>query len=574
MTYQAPVQTILLAMRTAGRLGSAIYADLHQDDAAAILEEAGRFAAAKIAPLNRVGDTQGASLSGGRVRTPDGWKEAYHDWRAAGWSALSGSKEYGGQGLPMIMASACTEVWNAASIGFAVNMLLTTGAIEAINAHASEELKSRYLPNMISGVWTGTMNLTEPQSGSDLSGLRCRAERAGDGTYRISGSKIFITYGEHDWAENIIHLVLARLPDAPAGTRGISLFLVPKVLPGGDMNDLRCHSIEHKLGLRGSPTCTMVYGDRNGAVGWLIGEENRGLNCMFTMMNNARLLVGVQGVGLADRATQAAFAFAQERRQGRALGIKDGQSCIVEHPDVRRMLLEMQSKTLAARLLCMATASAIDESARGTDDSAKDEAQARASLLTPLAKSYATDIATEVASLGVQVHGGMGYIEETGVAQFYRDARILPIYEGTNGIQAIDLVTRKLQLRDGAVLRDELARCETSVARWRDHLGPNDLQGSFLRAIQGVLQAANWIGSSAPETALAAAHPFQRALAAVVAAGYMVDALVESQNRTMQHHISACCSYFIAAEVAHVAAVREELETKAAAIAGFQTTTA
>ena len=574
MTYQAPVQTILLAMRTAGRLGSAIYADLHQDDAAAILEEAGRFAAAKIAPLNRVGDTQGASLSGGRVRTPDGWKEAYHDWRAAGWSALSGSKEYGGQGLPMIMASACTEVWNAASIGFAVNMLLTTGAIEAINAHASEELKSRYLPNMISGVWTGTMNLTEPQSGSDLSGLRCRAERAGDGTYRISGSKIFITYGEHDWAENIIHLVLARLPDAPAGTRGISLFLVPKVLPGGDMNDLRCHSIEHKLGLRGSPTCTMVYGDRNGAVGWLIGEENRGLNCMFTMMNNARLLVGVQGVGLADRATQAAFAFAQERRQGRALGIKDGQSCIVEHPDVRRMLLEMQSKTLAARLLCMATASAIDESTRGTDDSAKDKAQARASLLTPLAKSYATDIATEVASLGVQVHGGMGYIEETGVAQFYRDARILPIYEGTNGIQAIDLVTRKLQLRDGAVLRDELARCETSVARWRDHLGPNDLQGSFLRAIQGVLQAANWIGSSAPETALAAAHPFQRALAAVVAAGYMVDALVESQNRTMQHHISACCSYFIAAEVAHVAAVREELETKAAAIAGFQTTTA
>ena len=343
-------------------------------------------------------------------------------------------------------------------MAFGVGPMLTMGAIDALNAHGSDALKRAYLAKMISGEWTGTMQLTEPQAGSDVGALRTRTEPAGDGTYRITGQKIFITYGEHDLTDNIIHFVLARLPDAPPGTRGISLFLVPKFLLNADgspgqRNDVRAHSIEHKLGIHGSPTCTMVFGDNGGATGYLIGTENAGMACMFTMMNRARLAVGLQGVGIADRATQQAIAYARERRQGSVPGMPAKESApIIAHPDVKRMLMTMRALTQAARSICYATAMVLDRAERGTDKAAQKAAHARASLLTPLAKAFSSDIGVEVASLGVQVHGGMGFVEETGVAQFYRDARIAPIYEGTNGIQAIDLVTRKLPLDGGAVV--------------------------------------------------------------------------------------------------------------------------
>jgi len=333
----------------------------------------------------------------------------------------------------------------------------------------ADALKETYLTRMIAGEWTGTMNLTEPGAGSDLAQIRTRAERAGDGSYRITGSKIFITYGEHDLTENILHLVLARRPRAPAGTRGISLFLVPKFLVNADgslgaRNDVRCHSIEHKMGIHASPTCTMVFGDNGGAVGYLVGEENRGLACMFTMMNNARLNVGLQGVAIAERAYQQALAYAQERKQGKAIGsTAAGPEAIIAHPDVKRMLLDMRTKTAAARALCYATAGALDRAERLTDPAAKKAAHEEASLLTPIAKAFSTDIGIEVASTGVQIHGGMGFIEETGAAQHLRDARIAAIYEGTNGIQAIDLVTRKLPLADGETVKDVIHACRTAA---------------------------------------------------------------------------------------------------------------
>ena len=350
---------------------------------------------------------------------PPGWKEAYTAWAQGGWNGLAAPEEWGGQGLPHALNSACLEMWNSASMAFGIGPVLTIGAIEALDKHGSAALKQKYLQKLTTGEWMGTMQLTEPQAGSDVGALRSKAERNTDGSYRITGSKIFITYGEHDLTDNIIHFVLARLPDAPPGTKGISLFLVPKFFVNedgslGTRNDVRCHSIEHKLGIHGSPTCTMVYGDKGGATGWLIGEENRGLNCMFTMMNNARLAVGLQGVGIAERATQAAMAYARDRKQGRAGA--NGSSPIIAHPDVRRMLLTMRALTHAARAICYATGTAIDRAHRAKDDVARKAADQRASLLTPVAKAFSTDIGTEVASLGVQVHGGMGFIEETGAA--------------------------------------------------------------------------------------------------------------------------------------------------------------
>src|ERR671921_3041927 len=399
MTYRAPVPDIVFTMRHVAGLDRAIadgvYGDLSADLAETILEEAGRFANDVLAPLNRVGDVHGSRLENGLVTTPPGWKEAYNAWAEAGWNALPGSVDYGGQGLPTLLNSACIEMWNSAALAFGLCPLLTIGAIEALTAHASDELKDRYLAKMISGEWTATMNLTEPQAGSDLNAVRAKAERAGDGSYRITGSKIFITYGEHDLTDNIVHLVLARLPDAPPGTRGISLFLVPKILPDGTRNDVRCHSIEEKLGIHASPTCTMVFGDNGGATGFLVGQENRGLNCMFTMMNNARLAVGLQGVAVAERATQQALAYARERKQF---------GPIINHPDVRRMLLTMRAQTRAARAICYATAVAIDRAHRLKGDDAK-AAHELASLLTPVAKAFSTDPGVEIASLGIQVHG-------------------------------------------------------------------------------------------------------------------------------------------------------------------------
>lgn len=466
MTYRAPVEDLAFTMRHVAGLEESIaeglYPDLSVELVEQVLEEAGRFASERIAPLNAPADRTGAHFADGQVTTAPGWREVYRAWAEAGWNALPCDPEWGGQGLPTLVQTACVEFWNASCMSFALGPLLTAGAVEALTAHASEDLKRRYLEKLVSGEWMGTMNLTEPQAGSDLNAVRTRAERAGDGTYRITGSKIFITYGEHDLTDNIVHLVLARLPDAPPGTRGISLFLVPKFIVNDDgslgaRNDVRCHSIEHKLGIHASPTCTMVYGDAGGAVGWLVGEENRGLACMFTMMNNARLAVGAQGVAIADRAYQQALSYARERRQGRAPGAGEGMSPIADHPDVQRMLLTMKATTHAARGICLMTAAAIDRSRLAPDAEARRKAHEFASLLTPVAKAFSTDIGCEVASLGVQVHGGMGFIEETGAAQHLRDARIAPIYEGTNGIQAIDLVMRKLPLADGTTVRGAIA---------------------------------------------------------------------------------------------------------------------
>jgi acyl-CoA dehydrogenase len=528
MVFRAPVGDLAFTLKHAAgfkrALEEGVYGDLTEDVVDAVLEEAGRVATDVIAPLNRVGDTRPPVLANGVITMPPGWKEAYTSWAEAGWNGLAGPTEFGGQALPYALNAACVEMWNAGSMAFGVGPLLTAGAIEALAAHGTDELKRRYLSKLVSGEWMGTMQLTEPQSGSDLSGLRTRAERVGDGTYRITGQKIFITYGEHDLTENIVHFVLARLPDAPAGTRGISLFLVPKFMVGADRrigarNDVRCQSIEHKLGIHGSPTCTMVYGDGGGATGFLVGEENRGLACMFTMMNSARLGVGLQGVAVAERATQQALGFARERRQGQAPRAGEaGMSPIIEHPDVRRMLLWMRSQTRAARAICYQTAVAIDRSHRDPSEAQRQAMHERASLLTPVAKAYSTDVGIKVASLGIQVHGGMGYVEETGAAQHLRDARITAIYEGTNGIQAIDLVTRKLPMSGGAALRALVCELRSTVAAVRSS---NDLAFGatafrLAEAVESLDRASTWLAGELgprPQAALAGAAPYVRLFA-------------------------------------------------------------
>jgi len=533
MTYRAPVADIAFTLKHSAGLRRALddglYDDLTEDVVDAVLEEAGKFASTVIAPLNAVGDRHGTPLRDGKVIMPPGWKEAYTAWAQGGWNGLSGPTAWGGQGLPQALNAACIEMWNCASMAFGIGPVLTMGAIEALDRHGADALKQKYLEKLTTGEWMGTMQLTEPQAGSDVGALRTRAERAGDGSYRITGSKIFITYGEHDLTDNIIHFVLARLPDAPPGTKGISLFLVPKFFVNddgslGERNDVRCHSIEHKLGIHGSPTCTMVYGDKGGAVGWLIGEENRGLNCMFTMMNNARLAVGLQGVAIAERATQAATAYAQDRKQGRAGA--NASAPIIAHPDVKRMLLTMRALTRAARAICYATGAAIDRAHHAKDDTARKAADQRASLLTPVAKAFSTDVGMEVASLGVQVHGGMGFIEETGAAQHYRDARIAPIYEGTNGIQAIDLVARKLPMAGGAVVRsyfDELRRTVAHVKAANDPaFGTTGARLSD--AVESLDRATTWLLGKldgSPDAALAGATPYLR-LFASAAGGCML----------------------------------------------------
>ncbi|MEJ5902551.1 acyl-CoA dehydrogenase [Ochrobactrum teleogrylli] len=468
MTYLAPVNDILFTLNAIGGLNdtidSGLYGETDIELVTAVVKEAGRFASERIAPINREGDLIGARLEGARVIMPPAFKEVYQSWAKAGWNALPCAPKWGGQGLPSLVQAACTEIWNSASMAFALGPLLTAGAVEAIAAHGSPDLQARYLEKLVSGSWMGTMNLTEPQAGSDLSGMRSSAVRQDDGAYRIKGQKIFITYGEHDLTENIVHLVLARLPDAPPGTRGISLFLVPKFLPDGTRNDVYCGGIEQKLGIHASPTCTMIFGDGPGAIGWLVGEENRGLNCMFTMMNNARLAMGLQGVGVAERAYQQALGYARERHQGRTVR-GAGPAAIIEHPDVKRMLLTMKSKIHAARGICYLTAAAIDRARLVTDADERRAAEERASLLTPVAKAYGSDIGCEVASLGVQIHGGTGFVEETGAAQHMRDARIAPIYEGTNGIQAIDLVMRKLSVSNGESVRYLIAEIATTAER-------------------------------------------------------------------------------------------------------------
>jgi acyl-CoA dehydrogenase len=529
MTYRAPINDMLLALHHGAGLRAAVkaghYGDFDSDIAAAVLEEAGRFAGDVLAPLNRIGDQNGIKLENGQVTTAPGWPDAYRRWTEAGWNAVSGSEAFGGQGLPLAINAACTEIWSASNMAFGLCPLLTLSAIEALDAHGSEELKKIYLEKLISGAWTGTMQLTEPQAGSDVGALRTRAERAADGSYRISGTKIFITYGDHDMTDNIVHFVLARLPDAPAGTRGISLFLVPKFLVNADgslgaRNDIYPSGIEHKLGIHASPTCTMTMGDKGGALGYLIGEENRGMLCMFTMMNQARLSVGLEGVGIADRAYQQALAFAQERRQGRAVGTADGSAGggmdpIIVHPDIKRMLMQMRALTAAARTICYATAVALDISMRAADSRTRTAAAARGALLTPIAKAFSSDIGNEVTALGVQVHGGMGFIEETGAAQHYRDARITTIYEGTNGIQSIDLVTRKLAANGGAAVWTLLGELTEIVIRVETSNDPAfGTTGAKLReALQALDRTSRWLlerVTSAPNEALAGATPYLR----------------------------------------------------------------
>lgn len=442
--YTPPISSHLICLTKLCDIEDALSAsDLDMGTVEAILEEASKLARDVLAPLNQVGDNEGCVLKDGAVSTPKGFKEAYAQYRDSGWNSVPFDPDFGGQGLPWSVAFCIQEMWQGANMSFGLCPLLNQGAVDALHAHGSEAQKAYYLPKLISGEWTGTMNLTEPQAGSDLAAIKAQAVPDGD-AYKITGQKIFITYGEHDFTDNIIHLVLARLLDAPEGVKGISLFVVPKFLEDGSRNDVICTGIEHKLGIHASPTCTMQFGDKGGATGWLVGEAHAGLKYMFTMMNNARLSVGLQGVAIAERATQAAETYARERVQGRSFDSED-RVTIIHHPDVKRMVDEMKAMTLAGRAMTLYAAGYLDK-ARSGDATA----QTAVDLLVPIVKAWCTDMAVHVASMGVQVHGGMGFIEETGAAQFYRDARILPVYEGTNGIQAGDLVFRKI-LRDQGV---------------------------------------------------------------------------------------------------------------------------
>ncbi|MCA0276078.1 MAG: acyl-CoA dehydrogenase [Proteobacteria bacterium] len=582
--YRAPVEEIAFALKHVAGLKAALdagrFGDLGEDLVDAILGEAGRFASEEVAPLYEIGDKVGAKLKDAAVTMPPGWKDVYKHWAEGGWNGLNGPEEYGGQGLPTMLGVAALEMWNSASMAFGIGPTLTMGAIEALEKHASEELKALYLAKIISGEWMGTMNLTEPQAGSDLAALRTRAERSGDGTYRIFGQKIFITYGEHDLTDNIVHLVLARLPDAPAGTRGISLFLVPKFLLNDDgtpgaRNDVFCSGIEEKLGIHASPTCTMIYGDgfakdrRPGAVGWLIGEENRGLACMFTMMNNARLSVGMQGVAVAEAAFQKALAYANDRRQGKASGYTgEGMAPIVHHPDVQRNLLTMKALTRGARAITYACAHALDM-ARVSEGTEKAHWQDRANLLTPIAKAFATDVGVDVASLGVQVHGGMGFIEETGAARLYRDARIAPIYEGTNGIQAIDLVTRKLPLSDGGHVRGFVGELREIAEKARLRAGTTntpDLGETGERldiAIADLEAATEWLlatlAAGRQAEALAGATPYQRLFGLVLTGAYLAKGALADGGDGRNGERAALCRFAAENIIGETAALRDRV---------------
>jgi alkylation response protein AidB-like acyl-CoA dehydrogenase len=502
--YRSAVDDIRHALRHFADIENvAALPGFEHSDAATVdglLDEAGRFFDEVFAPLNRDGDVVGSKRNDdGSVTTPPGFVDAYQRFVEAGWSAVAAPVEYGGGGFPWLVNLAIQDLMTAANFSFSLCPILTQGAIDALLHFGSEQQKETYLRRMVTGEWTGTMNLTESEAGSDVGALTAKAVPVGDGSWRISGQKIFITYGDHDMADNIVHLVLARTPDSPPGTKGISLFVVPKYLVAddgspGERNDVQCVSIEHKLGLHASPTCVMAYGDADGAIGWMVGEENAGMRAMFTMMNNARLSVGLQGVCLAERAYQQAVVFANERRQGRAVGADPGVSSpIVDHPDVQRMLLEMRAGIAAIRGLCYRTAAAIDRARLAATEQERNEADQMAALLTPLSKSWSTDLGCEITSLGVQVHGGMGYIEETGAAQHFRDARIAPIYEGTNGIQAIDLVGRKVPMEGGAVVRRHLSALRASADRAAGIPILADAARHLGAALDAVGEATEWL---------------------------------------------------------------------------------
>ena len=520
MSYQAPLKDMRFVLNELAGLGAVAklpgYQDATPDTVDAILEEASKFASEVLDPINLSGDREGSKYTDGAVRTPKGFQAAYKKFCEGGWNALPFEAEWGGQGLPRLVSTPVQEMWKSSNMSFSLCPLLTQGAIEALLLRGSDSLKKAYLPNMVEGKWTGTMNLTEPQAGSDLALVRTKAERSGD-HYLISGQKIFITYGEHDLAENIVHLVLARTPDAPEGVKGISLFIVPKFVPNkdgtpGKRNAARCASIEHKLGIHASPTAVMVY---DKAVGYLVGEENRGLETMFIMMNAARFAVGLEGVAIAERAFQRALAFAKERLQGRDLVGGGGAVPIIRHPDVRRMLMLMKSQAEAMRALAYTTAAALDF-AHKTKDKAH---QAFVDLMIPVVKGWCTETGIEVASLGVQVHGGMGFVEETGAAQYLRDARITTIYEGTTGIQAMDLVGRKIAREGGATAKAWIAELKKLDGQLSRH---PEIRKALADGVKAVEECVDFIvGAKDPRVQFAGAVPFLK-LMGIVAGGWQM----------------------------------------------------
>jgi 3-(methylthio)propanoyl-CoA dehydrogenase len=556
-TYRAPIRDMQFVINELAGLESLIalpgYEEVTPDVVETVLEEASKIAGEMLAPLNKPGDERGAFLTKEGVVAAEGFGAAYRQFVENGWNGLSGDPEYGGQGLPSLIMAATVEMWNSANMSFALCPLLTAGAMEAIKAHASDELKRRFLPKLVSGEWSGTMNLTEPQAGSDLSAVRTRAVPQSD-HYRISGQKIFITWGDHDMAENVVHLVLARLPDAPEGTRGISLFLVPKFLVGEDgslaeRNDVACASIEHKLGVHASPTCVMSFGEKDGAIGYLVGRENEGLPHMFTMMNEARQKVGLQGLGIAECAYQAARDYAKERVQGRLVGQRSGDRVtIIHHPDVRRMLLTMKSQIEAMRALGYVLSADADFAHKHSDAAERRRHQARIDLLTPVLKGWCTELGVEIASLGIQVFGGIGYVEETGAAQYLRDARIATIYEGTTGIQAGDLVGRKLTMDNGRAMAEligEMRGVEGQLGG-SDNVDFPAIRENLAIGIQALEQATQWmlqtIGQD-PDSALGASVNYmmltgyvcgswQMARAAIAARARLAEAADEDFYRT------------------------------------------
>jgi len=552
MSYRAALDEIGFAARLTGqtRLAeTALFEEAGEETCRSVLEEAAKLAEEVLAPLNRASDTHPARLENGVVRTTPGFTEAYQALAEGGWMGISADPEHGGMGLPISVATAVNEMMAGACLSLAINPLMTQGQIEALEHHASAEIKALYLPKLTSGAWTGTMNLTEPQAGSDVGALKTRAEAKGDGSYAVTGQKIYISWGDHDLAENICHLVLARLPGAPEGTKGISLFLVPKRLPDeagrpGVANRVTPIGLEHKLGLHGSPTAVMGY---DGATGWLIGEENRGMACMFTMMNNARLGVGTHGLGVAEAALQRAAAFARDRRQGRT---PDGSGAIAGHADVRRMLMTMQAQTHAARALCYDCAVSLDLARAAAEPDARRAHAARAAFLTPIAKAFGTQTGAEVADLGIQVHGGMGYIEETGATQLFRDVRVTAIYEGTNGIQAMDLVGRKLS-DGGAAARALLAEIGQTVERARAE-GQAELADRLASALARAEAAGEWmLAADEANDRFAGASPYLRLMALTLGGHYHLKGALMAPERM------ALARFFLAQMLPGVAGLAE-----------------
>jgi len=574
--YIAPLRDMRFALTELAGLNDVLalpdFAEATPDLADAVLEEAAKFAGAVLSPINASGDKNGAKLTAQGVVAAEGFGAAYQQFVENGWAAMTGDPAFGGQGLPNLLGAAASEMWNASNMAFALCPMLTTGAVEALRAHGSDELKATYLPKMISGEWTGTMNLTEPQAGSDLAAVRTRAVPNGD-HYLITGQKIFITWGDHDMTDNVIHLVLARLPDAPEGVKGISLFLVPKFLVNedgslGERNDAVCAALEHKLGIHASPTAVMAFGEKGGAIGYLVGEVNKGLNHMFTMMNEARQKVGVQGMAIAERAYQAERDYAKERIQGRVVGQAPGEKLpIIHHPDVKRILLTMKSQIEAMRALGYFVSADVDFAHHHEDAAKRAAHQARVELLTPVLKGWCTELGVEIASLGIQVHGGMGFIEETGAAQHLRDSRIASIYEGTTGIQAADLVARKLPAQNGAAMTALIGLMRETVTAVAQHEGAEFVANAqhLAAGVDALEQASMWMLQTLardPSAALAASVNYMM-LAGYVTGGWLMARAALAANAALKEHPA---DEFYKAKIATAAFYAEQILPKASAL--------